>query len=97
MASSEALMQTKSLYLSAGHSASDPGAVGSGHTEADIVLAFRDAVADELESKAVFDRDGQKGQNLPLRKAVQQASSHDVAVEFHCNKKHIFIERIRSK
>jgi N-acetylmuramoyl-L-alanine amidase len=31
-----------SLFLSAGHSDSDPGAVGNGHTEADIVLAFRD-------------------------------------------------------
>jgi len=79
------VLQTKSLFISAGHSHSDPGAVGNGHTEADIVLAFRDAVADELEGKVVFDRDGQKGQNLPLRKAVQQASSHDVAVEFHCN------------
>lgn len=80
-----AILQTKSLYISAGHSHSDPGAVGNGHTEADIVLAFRDAVADELEGKVTFGRDGQRGQNLPLRKAVQQASSHDVAVEFHCN------------
>jgi len=36
------ILQTKSLYISAGHSHSDPGAVGNGHTEADIVLAFRD-------------------------------------------------------
>ena len=79
------VLQTKSLYISAGHSASDPGAVGNGHTETDIVLAFRDAVADELRDKVVFAKDGERGQNLPLRKAVQQASSHDVAVEFHCN------------
>lgn len=80
------ILQTKSLFISAGHSHSDPGAVGNGHTEADIVLAFRDAVADELEAKEiVFDRDGHKGQNLPLRKAIQQASSHDVAIEFHAN------------
>jgi N-acetylmuramoyl-L-alanine amidase len=50
-------------FISAGHSASDPGAVGNGHTEADIVLGFRDAVADELEGKVVFDRDGQRGRN----------------------------------
>jgi len=79
------VLQTKSLFISAGHSHSDPGAVGNGHTEADIVLAFRDAVADELRDKVVFAKDGERGQNLPLRKAVQQASSHDVAVEFHCN------------
>ena len=36
------ILQTKSLFISAGHSAPDPGAVGNGHTEADIVLAFRD-------------------------------------------------------
>lgn len=55
------ILQNKSLYIAAGHSHSDPGAVDNGHTEADIVLAFRDAVCDELEGKVVFDRDGQKG------------------------------------
>ena len=83
------LTQTKSLFISAGHSARDPGAVGNGHTEADIVLAFRDAVCDELDAKGIkYQRDGQKGENLPLRKAVQLASQHDVAVEFHCNAFH---------
>lgn len=37
-------MQSKTLFISAGHSRTDPGAVGNGHTEADVVLAFRDAV-----------------------------------------------------
>ena len=79
------LAQTKSLFISAGHSDSDPGAVGNGHTEADIVLGFRDMVADELRDKVVFAKDGERGQNLPLRDAVKQASTHDVAIEFHCN------------
>lgn len=79
-------MQTKSLFVSAGHSHTDPGAVGNGHTEADIVLSFRDAVCDELDAKGVvYDRDGHRGQNLPLRQAIDAASRHDVAVEFHCN------------
>lgn len=83
---SEAMKQTKSLFVSAGHSHTDPGAVGNGHTEADIVLAFRDLVCDELEAKGVaYDRDGQRGQNLPLRQAIDAASRHDVAVELHCN------------
>src|SRR5690554_4279023 len=82
---SKSVLQTKSLFISAGHSHSDPGAVGNGHTEADIVLAFRDAVADELRDKVVFDKDGERGQNLPLRDAVKMASEHDVAIEFHCN------------
>jgi N-acetylmuramoyl-L-alanine amidase len=55
------VIQARTLFISAGHSHSDPGAVGNGHTEADIVLAFRDTVADELEGKVVFDRDGQRG------------------------------------
>ena len=38
----EILTQTTSLFISAGHSHADPGAVANGHTEADIVLAFRD-------------------------------------------------------
>jgi len=86
---SEVAMQTKTLFVSAGHSARDPGAVGNGHTEADIVLAFRDAVCEELDAKGIkYQRDGQRGENLPLRKAVQLASQHDVAVEFHCNAFH---------
>lgn len=82
---SDALLQTKSLFISAGHSRSDPGAVGNGHTEADIVLAFRDAVAEELRGKVELTTDGQRGQNLPLRDAVKAASGYDVAIEFHCN------------
>tara|TARA_Y100000593_G_scaffold45242_1_gene86095 strand:- start:2639 stop:3214 length:576 start_codon:yes stop_codon:yes gene_type:complete len=84
--SGETLMQTKSLFISAGHSYADPGATGNGHSEADIVTVFRDLVCDELDAKGVvYDRDGQKGHNLSLRKAIQMASSHDVAIEFHCN------------
>ena len=82
---SKSVLQTKSLFISAGHSHSDPGAVGNGHAEADIVLEFRDLVADELRDKVVFAKDGERGQNLPLRDAIRKASVHDVAVEFHCN------------
>lgn len=85
MINREAIMQTKSLFISAGHSDTDPGAVGNGHTEADIVTKFRDMVADELEGRVKFDTDGRRGQNLPLSKAIDMAARHDVAVEFHCN------------
>lgn len=82
----EAMMQTQSLFISAGHSNSDPGAVGNGHTEADIVLGFRDAVCDELDAKGIhYGSDGRRGVNMPLRQAIEMASHHDVAVEFHCN------------
>lgn len=81
----EKLMQVKSLFISAGHSNTDPGAVGNGHTEADIVTKFRDLVADELEGRVVFDTDGMRGQNLPLKQAIDMAARHDIALEFHCN------------
>ena len=80
-----AATQVKSLFISAGHSDSDPGAVGHGHTEADIVLEFRDLLAAYLRGKVLFDKDGQPGQNLPLVEAIGAAKSHEVAVEFHCN------------
>lgn len=80
------LEQTKSLFISAGHSNTDPGAIGNGYTESQIVTEFRDLVAQELRELEInFDKDGEAGQNLPLRKAVQMASSHDISVEFHCN------------
>ena len=79
-------MQSQSLFISAGHSHSDPGAAGNGHTEADIVLGFRDAVANELDAKGIhYGSDGRRGVNLPLRQVIERAKHHDVAVEFHCN------------
>ena len=78
--------QTRTLFVSAGHSYSDPGAVGNGKTEAEIVLDLRDRVADELNRRGVVCAcDGVKGENLPLSEAIKLASLYDVAVEFHCN------------
>jgi len=83
------LTQKKSLFVSAGHSYSDPGASGNGWTEADIVLELRDLLYRELDSRGiVLSTDGEKGENLPLRQAVQMASEHEVAVELHCNAFH---------
>lgn len=85
MYSSE-IEQVKTLFISAGHSDTDPGAIGNGLREADIVLEFRDLVAAELDKMGIiYSKDGETGQNLPLRKAAQMASSHDIAVEWHCN------------
>lgn len=82
-------MQSKSLFISAGHSDADPGAVGNGHTEASIVLEFRDLLAEALRARGVeFSRDGEWGQNLPLSQAWKLAAKHDIAVEFHCNAFH---------
>lgn len=82
--------QSKSLFISAGHSESDAGASreydGRLWTEACIVLEFRDMVAKYLsEASIVFEMDGGVGENLPLTEAIKRAKDHDVAVEFHCN------------
>lgn len=82
-------VQTKSLFISAGHSNTDPGAVGNGYSEADIVLELRDLLAEELRQRGVeFSKDGDKGTNLPLSQAWKMAAQHDIAVEFHCNAFH---------
>lgn len=39
----------KSIFISAGHSYTDPGASGAGVSEADIVLEFRDLLANAPE------------------------------------------------
>jgi len=78
-------LQTETLFISAGHSDTQPGAAAHGMTEAGIVLEFRDLLADYLRSKVVFAKDGERGQNLPLRNAAHMAAKHDIAVEFHCN------------
>lgn len=80
-----AALQTKTLFISAGHSDKDPGAAANGYTEANVVLDFRDRLATYLGDKVVFSKDGPRGKNLPLTAAANEAAMHDVAVEFHCN------------
>jgi N-acetylmuramoyl-L-alanine amidase len=76
----------KTIFLSAGHSTTDAGAVANGRTEADIVEDFRNIVAQCLrEGQVPHTVDGCGGQNIPLRDAVKFAAKHDIAVEFHCN------------
>lgn len=76
----------KSVFLSAGHGGTDPGAVAQGRREADIGTEFRNMVAFYLQRAVVpheLDGDGQT--NLPLREAIARAKRHPIAVEFHCN------------
>lgn len=72
----------KPIFISAGHGASDPGAVAYGRSEAAVVLDFRDMVAHYLPEAL---RDGVKGENLPLSQAVKMVPKGGVAVEFHLN------------
>lgn len=76
----------KRIFISAGHGAGDPGAVGFGRTEEAVVLDFRDLVAHYLNVAGVpYTMDGMKGNNLALRDAVKLVRPEDVAVEFHLN------------
>lgn len=76
----------KPIFISAGHSAADPGAVSGKTTEADVVLEFRDMVAHYLADAGVaFTRDGAKGENLSLSQAIRMMPSRGIAVEFHLN------------
>ena len=76
----------KRIFISAGHSASDPGAVSGNRTEAAVVLDFRDMVAHYLGIEgAGYAMDGKKGENLPLKEAVKLVRRGDLAVEFHLN------------
>jgi N-acetylmuramoyl-L-alanine amidase len=76
----------KSIFLSAGHSDADPGAVAYGRREADIAVEFRNLVSFYLMRAGVpHEIDGSATQNLPLREAVRIAARHPIAVEFHCN------------
>lgn len=74
------------MFLSAGHSDADPGAVAFGRREADIAVEFRNIVSFYLLRAGVpHELDGSATQNLPLREAVAKARRHAIGVEFHCN------------
>lgn len=74
------------IFVSAGHSNTDPGASGNGLTEAGVVTDFRNLVGFYLaRAKVDFDTDGTGLQNLALKYAMAQAKKATVAVEFHCN------------
>lgn len=74
------------MYLSAGHSNVDPGAVAFGRREADIAVEFRNLVSFYLHRADIdHDLDGSGTVNVPLNQAVREARTHKLSVEFHCN------------
>lgn len=88
-------MTSKSVFLSAGHSDTDPGATVRGYSpnwgtvlrkEADIAVEFRNMVSFYLTRSGVEHAlDGHGTTNLPLSQAAQMARKYDLALEFHCN------------
>ena len=76
----------KSVFLSAGHSNVDPGAVGFGRREADIAVDFRNKVAFYMDrANFSFEMDSNGTTNLPLKETVVKARKHLIGLEFHCN------------
>jgi len=78
------------MYLSAGHSNTDPGAVvkanGRVITEAEIACEFRNMTSFYLlRAGKAHEVDGVMLTNQPLKIAAQVARRHEVALEFHCN------------
>jgi N-acetylmuramoyl-L-alanine amidase len=75
------------IYLSAGHSNTDPGAAAFGRREADIAVEFRNMVAFYLRrAKVPHDVDGHGQDNAPLRDTVKVTGKREgIELEFHCN------------
>jgi N-acetylmuramoyl-L-alanine amidase len=75
------------IFLSAGHSGTDPGAMAFGRREADIAVEFRNIVSFYLSrAKVEHDLDGEGTANLPLADTVRRTRlRNDLEVEFHCN------------
>lgn len=76
----------RTIFLAAGHSDTDPGAVAQGRREAAIAVEFRNMVSFYLRRDGYpHATDGAGQSNLPLAQSAALARRHDIAVEFHCN------------
>lgn len=74
------------IFVSAGHSNTDPGATAFGRKEADIAVEMRNMVAFYLKQWSVpHYTDGVGAENWPLTKAAKEAKTYTLAVEFHLN------------
>lgn len=74
------------IFLSAGHSTVDSGAVAFGRKEADIVEELRDIVAFYLKREHVpHMADGVGDENMTLADTVKIVGKNRPALEFHCN------------
>ncbi|WP_382155459.1 N-acetylmuramoyl-L-alanine amidase [Hydrogenophaga sp. ANAO-22] len=74
--------------VTAGHGASDPGAVAADGktTEAALMTELRDIVAAKLKAMGhQVKTDGDRWQNLPLVHALTLVPGSDVAIELHMN------------
>lgn len=74
------------MFISAGHSETDPGAVAFNRREADIAVEFRNIVSFYLQrDKIPHELDGFGTTNMPLNLVVKRSRRHTLSIEFHCN------------
>ena len=76
------------IYLSAGHSNSDPGAVANGYREADIAVELRNMIYKELTLlKCDVTLDSNASNNLDLKSTLQKINllKPKLSIELHCN------------
>lgn len=79
----------KTVFIGAGHSSTDPGAVSADRSlrEADLAVDLRDRVAAILLAKHIpIKTDGSNGSNAPLRDSIRIARTCDgPRIEVHFN------------
>ena len=77
----------KTIFISAGHSMTDSGAVAlDGTKEADVAVELRNIVAFYLKRSGYkVLTDGLNKENYALRDAIKLINKSDFAVEIHCN------------
>lgn len=77
----------KRIYVGAGHSGTDPGAVAHGYREADLATELRDMVAARIRAAGVaVMTDGEAGQNKSLAESITLANGCGPnRIELHLN------------
>lgn len=79
-------MTRRTFTVTAGHGATDPGAVYFGYTERELMTELRDLVANKLRAKGHQVRtDGDSGINLALTQALHLIAGSAAAIELHTN------------
>lgn len=74
------------VFISAGHSNLDPGAIANGVKESEIVTEARNIIRHKLEAAGIqVTTDGAGDTNLPLSEAVKLVAGKTLAIELHCN------------
>lgn len=77
----------KTVTITAGHSATDPGAVSDNYKEASFCANIRNQVVHYLKNKHYITpkTDGTGSTNAKLSEAIKLAKASQIAVEFHLN------------